>query len=78
MSEKLSSLGLLNLYQVEIIERFSWSALAGILVAYLMAYFQVDNKYAYLLYAGTSGVTYAIMVLGGIWLIALVLNAWYI
>ncbi|WP_440993408.1 oligopeptide:H+ symporter [Cysteiniphilum litorale] len=64
-SKDLTRFGRWNLYQVEVIERFSWSALSGILVAYLMAVFGVDNKYAYLLYAGTSGMTYAIMVLGG-------------
>ncbi|MCF6768197.1 MFS transporter [Thiotrichales bacterium 19S11-10] len=66
MSEKdISHFGRWNLYQVEIIERFSWSALAGIMVAYLMAVFSVDYKFSYLLYSGTSGMTYAIMVLGG-------------
>ncbi|WP_192483933.1 MULTISPECIES: MFS transporter [Cysteiniphilum] len=61
----ISRMGRWNLYQVEVIERFSWAALAGVLVAYLMAFFDVDHKYAYLLYAGASGMTYAIMVIGG-------------
>ncbi|MCF6776577.1 MFS transporter [Thiotrichales bacterium 19X7-9] len=66
MADKnISQFGRWNLYQVEIIERFSWAALSGIMVAYLVATFNVDYKYSYLLYSGTSGMTYAIMVLGG-------------
>ena len=62
---KLSLLSSWNIYQVEVIERFSWAALTGILVAYLMTVFNAKEENAYMLYAGTSAATYAIMIIGG-------------